>query len=237
MQSTIDSVDLQMLSAYEFNKLPALVRTELLESDKLGVEVRRRSRLVSGVGTNDAGYYVSAYLQGTLVMCPAYTVWQHMLTRCYSGKYQKQYPTYIGCSVCVEWLSFTTFRLWWLENHVDGWELDKDLLVAGNMVYSPQTCVFVPKWLNSFTTSSKSIRGALPIGVRLHTRSKVNPYHAQCSNGSGSQIHLGCYPTPEAAYAAWLKYKLGMVDSMQTQLEGILPGLTEKVRTKIMSLR
>ena len=55
MQSTIDSVDLQMLSAHEFNKLPALVRTELLASGKLGVEVRRRSRLVSGVGTNDAG--------------------------------------------------------------------------------------------------------------------------------------------------------------------------------------
>ena len=30
MQSTIDSVDLQMLSAYGFNKLPALVRTKIM---------------------------------------------------------------------------------------------------------------------------------------------------------------------------------------------------------------
>lgn len=40
----------------------------------------------------------------------------------------KKWPSYIGVTVCDEWRSFMKFREWWLENHVDGWQIDKDLL-------------------------------------------------------------------------------------------------------------
>jgi hypothetical protein len=84
MQSTIDSVDLQMLSAYEFNKLPALVRTELLASGRLGGKVSKHTKLVCGVGFNDAHYLVDRYIDKVKVRCPAYSAWVNMLKRCYS---------------------------------------------------------------------------------------------------------------------------------------------------------
>lgn len=237
MQSTIDSVDLQMLSAYGFNKLPALVRTELLASGRLGGKVSKHTKLVCGVGFNDAHYLVDRYIDKVKVRCPAYSAWVNMLKRCYSKKYQSMQPTYTGCTVSHVWHSFMVFRAWWLQCYSDGYVLDKDLLYPNNKVYGPDTCLYVPTWLNSFTTTSNSSRGELPLGVGLSKQQRTRPYIAQCCDGRGKLVYLGMYATPEAAHAAWLQYKLGMVDSMRVQLEGILPGLTEKVRTKIMSLR
>lgn len=237
MQSTIDSVNLQMLSAYEFNKLPALVRTELLASGKLGTKTKSRNSLVRGVGRNDASYPVVVCLQGTKVSCPAYRIWENMLSRCYSVSYQHNRKTYVGCTVHSDWHTFTQFRDWWLLNYVDGWELDKDLLVANNRIYSEATCLFVPKWLNNLTLAHNAGRGALPIGVTLNSGRLAKPYQAQSSDGAGKRVHLGRYTTPEAAYMAWLEYKLQFIDSRSLELESILPGLHGKVRAKVLSLR
>jgi hypothetical protein len=128
MQSTIDSVDLQMLSAYEFNKLPALVRTELLASGRLGGKVSKHTKLVCGVGFNDAHYLVDRYIDKVKVRCPAYSAWVNMLKRCYSKKYQSMQPTYTDCTVSHVWHSFMVFRAWWLQCYSDGYVLDKDLL-------------------------------------------------------------------------------------------------------------
>ena len=46
-----------------------------------------------------------------------------------------------------------------------GWELDKDILVKGNKIYSPDTCCFVPKEVNTVFTKRQSKRGDYPIGV------------------------------------------------------------------------
>lgn len=237
MQSTLDSVDLQTLSAYEFNKLPALVRTELLASGKLGTKTKSRNSLVRGVGRNDASYPVVVCLHGVKVSCPAYKVWENMLSRCYSPSYQHNRKTYIGCTVHSDWHSFTQFRVWWLLNYVDGWELDKDLLVMNNRIYSEATCLFVPKWLNNLTLAHNAGRGSLPIGVTLNSGRLAKPYQAQSSDGTGKRVHLGRYTTPEAAYMAWLEYKLQFIDSRSLELESILPGLHGKVRAKVLSLR
>ena len=44
----------------------------------------------------------------------------------------------------------------------DGKHLDKDLLVCNNKVYSPETCVFVPREINQFLTKSNNSRGKYP---------------------------------------------------------------------------
>lgn len=95
----------------------------------------------------------------------AYVVWCDMLRRCYSEKYHKKKPTYKGCSVCDEWLLFSNFKRWFDENYIDGYCLDKDIIVKGNKVYSPDTCCFVPKCINSLLTNRKMHRGLEPIGV------------------------------------------------------------------------
>jgi hypothetical protein len=61
-------------------------------------------------------------------------------------------------------------------------QLDKDILVKGNKVYSPDACVFVPQCINIlFTKSHKShkTKEKLPMGVNFD--SKRNKYRAYCS--------------------------------------------------------
>jgi hypothetical protein len=83
-----------------------------------------------------------------------YKTWIHMLERCYSDKFLEKYPTYKGCSVCPEWLYLSVFHAWMQahDGYREGLELNKDILVFGNKVYSPQTCQFVSKAVNNLLT-------------------------------------------------------------------------------------
>lgn len=80
---------------------------------------------------------------------PSYRCWKHMIVRCYSENYHSTRGSYKGCSVCVDWHNFCNFEKWFDENHIEGYHLDKDLLLQGNKVYSPETCCFIPAYINS----------------------------------------------------------------------------------------
>lgn len=84
----------------------------------------------------------------------AYKTWTSMLQRCYSEKSLKWAPTYKGVTVCSEWHDFTNFLVWFNENYQEGYELDKDVVLFGNKVYSPTTCKFIPESENCASTSS-----------------------------------------------------------------------------------
>ena len=147
-----------------------------------------KNKLVHGVGINDADYYVRREVTegGNKVIwkCPFYTRWLNMLTRCYYENYQKKYPSYKGCFVCEGWLRFSNFRAWMVQQDWEGKELDKDILIRGNKVYSPQRCVFVERMVNGFILENGRSRGDWPIGVSWNKSmnafsSKVNNPHNQ----------------------------------------------------------
>jgi hypothetical protein len=168
--------------------------------------MRKKAKLVCGVGVNDANYVTKPRINGERVVCLFYLAWQNMLMRCYDPKYLAKYPTYIGCSVVPEWLSFMTFRAWMVGQDWQGRELDKDLLFPGNKVYGPETCVFISHGLNVFTTGSAAARGEFPIGVYWDKQS--GRFRAKCSNPfSGKREHLGYFTCPDAAHEAWRKRK------------------------------
>ena len=99
-----------------------------------------RRTLVFGVGIMDAES------SGVMENIHSYSVWIGMLGRCYrKGKYERE--AYSGCTVCDEWLTFSEFNKFYEKYHVEGYELDKDLLVPGNKVYMPSRCVFIPRSL------------------------------------------------------------------------------------------
>lgn len=88
-------------------------------------------------GCDDVDYTSSSYYK-----------WKNMVQRCYDKKVHKKYkPEYKDKSVCEEWLNYSNFRIWFDEHYVPSKnnqiDLDKDLLVQGNKVYSPETCVFL----------------------------------------------------------------------------------------------
>jgi len=173
--------------------------------------MRKKSKLVYGVGINDADYNVTehAMVDGKwkiVRICPFYRVWSHMLERCCSDKLQNRYPTYKGCSVVEEWKTFSKFKAWMEQQDWKGKQLDKDLLFHGNKIYGPDHCVFVDRTVNSFMTESTSTRGEWPIGVAWHkNRSK---FDSHCNNPFTKKLeHLGLFMCPNEAHQVWLKRK------------------------------
>jgi hypothetical protein len=122
--------------------------------------------MVYGVGINDSTYQVSIKDNGKEVWrCPYYKQWKNMLARCYSKAYHKQDSKRVGSSVDPRWHLFSDFKQWMETQDWKGNQLDKDLLVIGNMNYSPDICLFVSRQVNSFITqrpSSSGIRGVYP---------------------------------------------------------------------------
>lgn len=113
------------------------------------------TRLVQGVGINDASYSVRPKSSRN-DPCPFYMRWSDMLKRCYSEKFIKTRPTYDNCIVCHDWIYFSNFKAWMEKQDWEGNELDKDILVPENKVYSPETCLFVPPPVNNFFKGLKT---------------------------------------------------------------------------------
>ena len=149
----------------------------------------QKQKLVQGVGINDLGEPVR--INGKILKF--YATWNGMLQRCYSDKFQAKNPTYVGCSVCSEWLVLSNFKVWFDANYRDGMELDKDILIQGNKVYCPEACSFIPQYINSLMTDAKAIRGELPLGVSaMKPDAKIGrvntTYRAHCSDGHGGVL-------------------------------------------------
>lgn len=148
-----------------------------------------KKKLILGVATYDKSGDSSSAISAT---------WRSMIYRCYSKKHLYKYPTYSGCSVCDEWLIFSNFEKWVLSaesGYREGYHLDKDILVKGNKIYSPETCCFVPREINCMFTNSASLRGDLPLGVRKLKQG----FFARFSN-SGCELLLGPFNTAEEAF-------------------------------------
>tara|TARA_R110000868_G_C10645410_1_gene744475 strand:+ start:37 stop:648 length:612 start_codon:yes stop_codon:yes gene_type:complete len=172
-------------------------------------KLQRKMKLVNGVGVNDADYAVKPCdADGKRRHCLYYEAWFQMLNRAYSQKYHAKRPTYTGVTVCEEWHSFMAFRAWMMTQDWEGKQLDKDIIVPGNKVYSPATCAFVPCQINSLLTDSAASRGEWPIGVDWHRQAEK--FQARVRE-NGKQRYLGLFITPEAAHLAWRKEKLRIV--------------------------
>lgn len=165
---------------------------------------------VRGVATNDADYVTSmkeslpSGKQKLVWICPAYLAWNNTIKRGFS--YREKHPTYKDVTVCPEWLLFSNFRNWWIKNSVRGWQLDKDILQKGNLVYGSDSCIYIPSYLNTLLADSAAARGDYPLGVDKNQnrfRSRVN--WGEC------QKHLGYFNTPEQAHKAWQIGKIGAI--------------------------
>lgn len=164
----------------------------------------------------------------------AYQAWMDMKTRCYNLKHQIKNPSYKGCSVCESWLDFQVFAAYYYDNYRDGCQLDKDLLVVGNKIYSPENCVFVPNWLNSFLGEGTRKRSDYLIGVYFDNQ--LGFYRSRCRN-EGKNKHLGLFTTEEEAHLAWRKYKLALALDKKPKMDEIDLRIYPNVVQMIMEAR
>ena len=161
----------------------------------------KMSKLVYNYGNNDVLFNV--IIDGKQIK--EYKLWTSMLQRCYSKTFQDKNPTYIDCKVCDEWLKFSNFYSYCQQNKqwLDlGYQLDKDLLIKNNKLYSPSTCLWLPKELNDIILTNKKSRGDLPLGVTLgYKKFRV------AMNMNGKLKHFGSYETKEEAFLVYKKNK------------------------------
>lgn len=155
--------------------------------------------------------YVQYYTEGG-------KIWSLMKTRCSdSSRYSIEKPTYKHCQ--NHFKDFQNFMDWCqtqeaylLTGDTGRWQLDKDILIKNNKVYSPETCAFLPSYINGIFGNCVK-KTELPLGVNF--REKFGKFVAQ-SNIGGKRKHLGHFNCPNDAHRAWQTSK---VQSIKAALE------------------
>lgn len=174
----------------------------------------RMARPFLEVGTNDADYLINPKIDGKQVMCPFYSRWATMLRRCYGSGLDN--PSYKGCTVCDEWKTFSNFRAWMVEQDWEGNELDKDILVIGNKVYGPETCLFVTRQINTMMQNGR--RGKLLPGVKLCKGPGKKKFEARL-NIKGKKTYLGYSDTEAEAHEVYLRAKSDYIEEVANEQE------------------
>lgn len=174
---------------------------------------------VMEIAWNDSPTPILRKSKGKVVWkCPYYKRWKKILDRCYGKSNLIDNPTYYPVTVCNEWLYFSNFKNWMIEQEsllgdLSNLHIDKDLLVRDNLVYSPTTCTFLHPKVNNFMTECKNGKVFCEIGykIRVYDSGKIK-YQARCCNpfrlGSREADSLGCFDSKVEAHLAWKARKL-----------------------------
>lgn len=207
----------------QFKKTGELVKTRYSHF-KNGFVKSRFTPSVCGVGI--IGNEKTRDENGKIIK--SYSVWTNMLKRCYSDEYQKKEPTYKDCYVCEEWLNYSNFKKWYDDNYYEiageRMDLDKDILVKGNKIYSPNTCVFVPQNINKLFIKRNKARGKYPIGVYFNK--DVNKFTNQCNifyNGKRQKKNLGFYNNIDGAFNDYKKFKEANIKQIADEYKDRIP--------------
>ncbi|QQD54814.1 hypothetical protein MHB_0000660 [Pseudomonas fluorescens BBc6R8] len=131
--------------------------------------IKPKDILLYGMGVND------------FAVTPAaddwsFNVWDRILDCCYNDNSTRSRATYFDCSVAECWHRYSDFKVWFDKNCIIGYQLDKDILVPGNRVYGPDTCCFVPKYIND--------------AVRWWRKKPRSGYSGIAAFGSGFQAEI-----------------------------------------------
>lgn len=178
------------------------------------------ARSVHGVGYIGEGKYKVS--RGRMA-CEAYIVWQSMLGRCYNPSNLNLAKHYAGCTVQAEWHNFQKFAEWYSKQwKEEGWQIDKDLKVRYNRVYSKDNCLLLPSRINGLIIRH-ALKGELPTGVQL----KGGRYYARVGT-LDVRVSLGGFDTPEDAYEAYLKAKYEYIKILVVGKYSYLPESIKK---------
>ena len=157
-------------------------------------------RLVRGVGINDMG--------GS--RCPKKIAekWRDVIRRTDQRDTNMQfYEMYKDCTLDPRWYRLSAFHDWIQEWDWEGKILDKDILVPGNKLYGPDTCMMVSPSVSSFFTTGDS-SNPYPQGVfDASKKSATKPYGAVCKFDR-KQMCGGFHATIEEAQETFKEMKI-----------------------------
>ena len=156
----------------------------------------------------------------------SYDVWKEMLSRCYEPE-ATHFPVYggVGVRVCEDWHNYQNFREFYDTDlyRQKGWQIDKDIMIRGNTVYSSENCAFVPREVNMAIVKAKL--STYPQGVDFHKasgkfRSRISVYGKTINLYSGDCFidAFNKYKTAKECYLKDLAKKwTGLVNPRVTE--------------------
>jgi CRISPR/Cas system-associated protein Cas10 (large subunit of type III CRISPR-Cas system) len=100
--------------------------------------------------------------------------------------------------------------------------LDKDILIKGNTVYSPNTSVYVPQFISGCIRSVRENKRKYPLGVEYVRDNRNNPYKSSIRYDK-KIYHLGYYHTAEEAFYAYQKERMSHIKRVAEQYKGLIP--------------
>lgn len=155
---------------------------------------------------------------------PSYSTWHSMIRRCYSEVYQKNKPTYVGTEVDKSWLKLSVFNSWFVNNHIEGWQLDKDLLSNFGKLYSENTCCFLPNEVNCALRFDLK-KSNLPAGVSFKTESSkyIAQYSRVGENGKRKNVHILCSLDPDECFTAYKQAKETYIRELAERYKNRIP--------------
>lgn len=176
------------------------------------------NRTVSGVGFLGLGKHTA---RDNGIESLEYRVWRSMIRRCYSPKAQVRDYMYAGCTVNDDWHNFQNFAEWYTNHEFSGlgYDLDKDLLIQGNKIYSPNTCCLLPKELNGIIHAKNKSSGL--VGTTFHKQ--TGKWQAQLKN-NGRQIFLGLFESQTEAHSVYIAEKEAYVRERAEYWRGSIEG-------------
>ena len=167
-----------------------------------------------------------------------YRLWSTLINR--AVYHSNGHKIYKETSICDEWRVYDNFKKWYEENYYtlpsgESVQLDKDILVKHNTVYSPSTCIFVPQTINGLLTNRAKATIAkrvyskntspisfdmLPIGVtwcndKKKYRASIN-YHGKVKN-------LGRFNTVEEAFNVYKIAKEQYIKDVANEYKQYIP--------------
>ena len=173
----------------------------------------RRNYGVGYLGCNDANTNLSEdrYI---------YDKWANMIQRCYDGITHKLKPYYAQCTVCIEWQNFSNFRVWFKENAMGDRkvDLDKDIMIKGNTVYSQETCALV----THFTNTIFEERG---LDTNIVLNNSTQKYDVTMIV-LGKNENVGSFDTKEDGKKAYIDYKQDYIRKHAKNCKGKVPNKT-----------
>lgn len=173
-------------------------------------------KTICGVGYIGIGKYTT----GTSKEQPReYHAWRNMIKRCYDKSLKEKFSSYYeDCIVCNEWHNYQNFAEWFNDNFyqvgTERMHIDKDILIAGNKVYGPETCIIVPQGLNMLFMNRPNNRG-LPNGISK----QYNGMYLAIYNHK----ELGKYNTIKEAYDVYVKEKKSHIKQVADTYKGDIP--------------
>ena len=151
-----------------------------------------------------------------------YSIWRGVVVRATSSYFKELYPSYKNVGICPEWLAYTSFKEWYDKQYKeDGWEIDKDLLSGKeNKIYSPSTCVLLPKEINHLLANKRRTNTSGYTGVRKCVGTCKFEVNIKVK---GIQKRIGVYGTEEEAYSIYKQERENIAIDMCEKYRGKLP--------------